>query len=61
MPRVSLRSALRAPTPGLRFSPPHKSPPPGIARRESELSSFRRDKNEHRISKGVCGRVAARM
>jgi hypothetical protein len=28
--RVSLRSALRAPTPTLRFSPPSKAPRPGL-------------------------------
>jgi len=32
--RVSLRSALRAPTSALRSSPPQKSPLPGAARRE---------------------------
>ncbi|HSV52390.1 MAG TPA: hypothetical protein VLJ57_09755, partial [Burkholderiaceae bacterium] len=34
--RVSLRSALCAPTPGLRFSPPHSAPPAGTACREIE-------------------------
>ena len=35
--RVSPRSALRAPTPVLCSSPPHKSPLPGTARREVQL------------------------
>jgi hypothetical protein len=34
------RSALRAPTPALRFSPPHKSPAPGIAHRADTLVVF---------------------
>ena len=38
--RVSLRSALRAPTPGLCFSSPQKSPPPGTARRAAALVSL---------------------
>ncbi|HET7525785.1 MAG TPA: hypothetical protein VFK10_07570, partial [Burkholderiaceae bacterium] len=32
--------AARAPTPALRFSPPHKSPPPGTARRAVALVVF---------------------
>ena len=35
MRRVSLRGALRAPTPALRFSSPQKSPPPGTACRST--------------------------
>ena len=38
--RVSLRSALRAPTPGLCFSSPQKSPPPGTARRAGRWCVF---------------------
>jgi len=34
------RSALRAPTPALRFSPPHKSPTPGTAHRAATLVVF---------------------
>jgi hypothetical protein len=34
------RSALRAPTPALRFSPPHKSPTPGTAHRVATLVVF---------------------
>jgi len=34
------RSALRAPTALLRFSPPHKSPPPGTAHRAASLVVF---------------------
>jgi hypothetical protein len=34
------RSALRAPTPALRFSPPHKSPTPGTAHRAAALVVF---------------------
>src|SRR4249919_410095 len=34
------RSALRAPTPALRFSPPHKSPTPGTAHRAAPLVVF---------------------
>jgi hypothetical protein len=34
------RSALRAPTPTLRFSPPHKSPTPGTAPRAASLVVF---------------------
>ena len=34
------RSALRAPTPALRFSPPQKSPPPGTARRAAPARLF---------------------
>jgi hypothetical protein len=34
------RSALRAPTALLRFSPPHKSPPPGTAHRAAALVAF---------------------
>ncbi len=34
------RSALRAPTPPLRFSPPHKSPTPGTAHRAATLVLF---------------------
>jgi hypothetical protein len=34
------RSALRAPTPALRFSPPHKSPTPGTAHRAAALVLF---------------------
>jgi hypothetical protein len=34
------RSALRAPTPALRFSPPHKSPTPGTAHRAAALALF---------------------
>jgi len=34
------RSALRAPTPALCFSPPHKSPPPDTAHRAETLVAF---------------------
>ena len=34
------RSALRAPTPALRFSPPHKSPTPGTAHRAAPVVVF---------------------
>jgi len=34
------RSVLRAPTPALRFSPPHKSPTPGTAHRAEKLVVF---------------------
>jgi hypothetical protein len=39
MRRVRLRSALRAPTPGLRSSPPQKSPLPGTACRDGHHRS----------------------
>ena len=38
--RVSSRSALRAPTPGLRFSPPHSEPAPGAACRVAPASAL---------------------
>ena len=38
-PDVEARAA-RAPTPALRFSPPHKSPPPGTAHRAASLVVF---------------------
>ncbi len=42
-PRVRSGSARsRAPTPALRFSPPHKSPPPGTAHRAATLVAVRR-------------------
>ena len=58
--RECLRSALRAPTPGLRSSAPQRSPPPGNACREQGcwLSAM----NSRDISgKRVCAQAAARL
>ncbi len=44
--RVRSRSALRAPTEGLRSSSPQKSPPPGTARRAAPVCGFRREHHQ---------------
>jgi hypothetical protein len=48
--RVTLRSALRAPTEGLRSSPPHRSPPPGTACR-AEPFVFLVEESKNRLAK----------
>src|SRR5580765_4671574 len=65
MRRVSLRSALRAPSPALRCSSPQKSPPPGTACRDVEpvvlRLAFNAKRTTHAGAKARAGRPAARL
>ena len=52
------RSALRAPTPTLRFSPPHKSPPPGTAHRAAAVWVFDKEHGGAGKAGGGCASAA---
>ena len=56
--RVGSRSALRAPTPGLRFSPPPTGLAPATACRAATLG-VRVERTPRRLGKGAPGRAAA--
>ena len=60
LPRVGGRSALRAPTPALRSSPPHTAPPPGTACRVPTVFCSC-GQQPPRPRKGAFGQAVARL